>query len=113
MADKFLVEKRQSFLTYVASKTLVFAKNTDLLYDRLDDFFGKAKEAFTKLSKDIKHAEPEELFMGGNEFREQLSGFTVLSQDAHKDAPNLVEFHSKPQPSFNKKFDLLMTFLKK
>ena len=108
MADKFLVEKRQSFLTYVASKTLVFAKNTDLLYDRLDDFFGKAKEAFTKLSKDIKHTEPEELFMGGNEFREQLSGFTVLSQDAHKDAPNLVEFHSKPQPSFNKKFDLLI-----
>jgi len=108
MADKFLIEKRQSFLTYVSSKTIVFAKNTDLLYDRLDDFFDKAKEAFTKLSTDIKHAEPEELFMGGKEFSQQLSEFTVLSQDAHRDAPNLVEFHSKPQPSFNKKFDLLI-----
>ncbi|WP_396632418.1 transcription-repair coupling factor [Maribacter sp. R86514] len=108
MADKFLIDKRQSFLTYVSSNTLVFAKNTDFLFDRLDDFFEKAKEAFTKLSKDIKHAEPEELFMGGKEFNEQLSGFTLLTQDAKRDAPNLVEFHSKPQPSFNKKFDLLI-----
>ncbi|WP_423997017.1 transcription-repair coupling factor [Maribacter sp. IgM3_T14_3] len=108
MADKFLIEKRQSFLTYVSSKTLLFAKNTDFLYDRLDDFFEKAKEAFTKLSKDIKHAEPEELFMGGAEFREQLSGFTLLTQDAKRDAVEVVEFHSKPQPSFNKKFDLLI-----
>ena len=108
MADKFLIDKRQSFLTYVSSNTLVFAKNTDFLFDRLDDFFEKAKEAFTKLSKDIKHAEPEELFMGGKEFNEQLSGFTLLTQDAKRDAPNLIEFHSKPQPSFNKKFDLLI-----
>eukprot|EP01093_Parvamoeba_rugata_P005440 TRINITY_DN1810_c0_g1_i2.p1 TRINITY_DN1810_c0_g1~~TRINITY_DN1810_c0_g1_i2.p1 ORF type:complete len:509 (+),score=113.57 TRINITY_DN1810_c0_g1_i2:4148-5674(+) len=108
MADKFLIEKRQSFLTYVANNTLVFAKNTDLLYDRLDDFFNKAKEAFTKLSKDIKHAEPEELFMGGAEFKQQLAGFTLLTQYAKRDAEHLVEFHSKPQPSFNKKFDLVI-----
>ncbi|SEL59840.1 transcription-repair coupling factor [Maribacter orientalis] len=108
MANKFLTEKRQSFLTYVASKTLVFAKNTDLLYDRLDDFFEKAKEAFTKLSKDIKHAEPEELFMGGTEFRKHLSDFALLTQDAKRNSESLIEFHTKPQPSFNKKFDLLI-----
>jgi transcription-repair coupling factor (superfamily II helicase) len=108
MANKFLTEKRQSFLTYVASKTLVFAKNTDLLYDRLNDFFEKAKEAFTKLSKDIKHAEPEELFMGGTEFRKHLSDFTLLTQNATRNFESQVEFHTKPQPSFNKKFDLLI-----
>ena len=108
MANKFLTEKRQSFLTYVASKTLVFAKNTDFLYNRLDDFFEKAKEAFTKLSKDIKHAEPEELFMGGTEFRKHLSDFTLLTQDSKRNSESLVEFHTKPQPSFNKKFDLLI-----
>jgi transcription-repair coupling factor (superfamily II helicase) len=108
MANKFLTEKRQSFLTYVASKTLVFAKNTDLLYDRLDDFFNKAKEAFTKLSKDIKHAEPEELFMGGKEFRKHLSDFTLLTQDSKRNAESIIEFNTKPQPSFNKKFDLLI-----
>ncbi|MBQ4913761.1 transcription-repair coupling factor [Maribacter sp. MMG018] len=108
MADKFLIEKRQSFLSYVASKTLVFAKNTDLLYGRLDDFFEKAKEAFLKLSKDIKHAEPEELFMGGTAFKNHLSDFTLLTMDSHRDVSEVVEFRTKPQPSFNKKFDLLI-----
>jgi transcription-repair coupling factor (superfamily II helicase) len=108
MANKFLVEKRQSFLTYVAPKTLVFSKNTDLLYARLDDFFEKAKEAFTKLSKDIKHAQPEELFMGGTEFKKHLSDFTLLTMDSQREASNSIEFNTKPQPSFNKKFDLLI-----
>ncbi len=108
MANKFLVEKRQSFLTYVAPKTLVFSKNTDLLYARLDDFFEKAKEAFKKLSKDIKHAQPEELFMGGSEFKKHLSDFTLLTMDSQREASNSIEFNTKPQPSFNKKFDLLI-----
>ena len=39
VANKFLEEKRESFLNYIASKTIVFSKNTDLLFGRLDDFF--------------------------------------------------------------------------
>ena len=46
--------------------------------------------------------------MGGAEFKQQLAGFTLLTQYAKRDAEHLVEFHSKPQPSFNKKFDLLI-----
>ena len=108
MANKFLVEQRQSFLSYVADKTLVFSKNTDLLFGRLDDFFEKAKEAFSKLSKDIKHAQPEELFMGGTEFKNHLSNFILLTMDSQKDESKVITFNTKPQPSFNKKFDLLI-----
>ncbi len=108
MANKFLVEQRQSFLTYVASDTLVYTKNTDLLLGRLDDFFEKANEAFSKLSEDIKHASPEELFMSGGAFKEHLQNFTVLSGDISKGDQNVFEFNTKPQPSFNKKFDLLI-----
>ncbi|MGC1515405.1 MAG: transcription-repair coupling factor [Maribacter sp.] len=108
MANKFLLEKRQGFLSYIASNTLVFSKNTDLLFGRLDDFFDKAKEAFSRLSEDIKHAQPEELFMGGIEFKKNLRGFKLLSMDAQKDETNTINFHTKPQPSFNKKFDLLI-----
>lgn len=108
MANKFLVEQRQSFLSYVADKTLVFSKNTDLLFGRLDDFFEKAKEAFSKLSKDIKHAQPEELFMGGTEFKKHLSNFILLTMDSQKDESKVITFNTKPQPSFNKKFDLLI-----
>jgi len=108
MANKFLIEKRQSFLNYVSSKTLVFSKNSDLLYGRLDDFFEKAKEAFSKLSENISHAQPDDLFMGGAEFKKQLSEFTTVVMDSQKDESETIEFHTKPQPSFNKKFDLLI-----
>ncbi|MFX0555679.1 transcription-repair coupling factor [Maribacter sp. CXY002] len=111
MANKFMAEKRQSFLTYVSSKTLVYVKNTDLLFARLDDFFKKAKEAFLTLSTDIKHAEPNELFVNGNVLREKLNDFTVLNSDSGKDKTPSITFSTKPQPSFNKKFNLLISNL--
>lgn len=108
MANKYLLEQRQSFLRYIASNTLVYSKNTDLLFGRLNDLFEKAKEAFSKLSKDIKHASPEELFMSGTAFKDQLQNFLLLNADSQKNDQNIFEFDAKPQPSFNKKFDLLI-----
>ncbi len=111
VADKFLQEKRESFLRYISPKTLVFSKNTDLLFDRLDDFFEKAKEAFDKLSKEIKHAAPEALFMNADYFKEQLGSFGLLTASVTgtiAEPWNEILFHTRPQPSFNKKFDLLI-----
>ena len=109
MANKFLEERRESFLQYIAPKTIVFSKNTALLFDRLDDFFQKAVDAFSKLSKDIQHAAPEELFLHGKGFQEQINGFGLITMKT----PTTVEtqtitFNTTPQPSFNKKFDLLI-----
>ena len=53
--NKFLEEKRQSFLKYISSKTVVFIKNSELNNDRLDKLFAKAKEAFKNLKGEIKH----------------------------------------------------------
>jgi transcription-repair coupling factor (superfamily II helicase) len=112
VANKFLEEKRESFLKYISPKTIVFGKNTELLFDRLDDFFSKAKEAFTKLSEDIKHAKPEELFLNSVQFKEQLKDFGLVSFGTNSQqnisAKINLKFKTKPQPSFNKKFDLLI-----
>jgi len=114
VANKFLTEKRQPFLSYISEKTIVFAKNTSLLFSRLDDFYEKAQEAFAKLSKDIKHAEPEELFLTSSAFRKQLQSFGVISATLNDHNGNdlstalEVTFDTAPQPSFNKKFDLLV-----
>ncbi|MFS4454881.1 transcription-repair coupling factor [Maribacter sp. 2304DJ31-5] len=111
VADKFLEEKRESFLKYIAPKTVVFAKNTSLLFGRLDDFFSKAKETFKKLSKEIKHARPEELFLNAEAFNAQLNDFPLISfgiSDPANAQNKIVEFNTRPQPSFNKKFDLLI-----
>ena len=70
--NKALEEKRDTFLKYIASNTLVFIKNRSLFYDRIDKNFTKAEEAFTKLSEEIKHATPAELFCTGEVLKTQL-----------------------------------------
>lgn len=114
VANKFLEEKRESFLKYISPSTIFFAKNTELLFDRLDDFFAKAKEEFSKLSADIKHAAPEELFLNSIQIKSQLEHFSLIELGGNNS--NKVEeiaFHTKPQPSFNKKFNLLIENLNK
>ncbi|NHF60608.1 transcription-repair coupling factor [Flavobacteriaceae bacterium TP-CH-4] len=121
VADKFLQEKRESFLRYISPSTLVFTKNIDMLSDRLDDFFEKAKEAFGTLSEVIERATPEELFMNGHSFQKQLQGFGLISFGASTTSLPIngstgatemgttdIIFNTKPQPAFNKKFDLLI-----
>ena len=61
--NKFFQENRESFLDYISEKTVVFIQNTEGLLSQLDKQFAKAEEAFDKLSKDIKHARPEQLFL--------------------------------------------------
>ena len=78
MANKFLEEKRESFLQYISPKTVVFAKNTDLILKRLDDFFLKAEETFTRLNSELKHAEPLELFVDGPQLGTQLQRYQVI-----------------------------------
>lgn len=112
--NKFLDESRESILKYISPNTIVFSKNLNLLYDRLDSFFEKAEEAFTKLSEDIKHARPSELFTTSGLIRQELGHFTVLEIDGdfrkqkNREDVETIVFDTRPQPSFNKKFELLI-----
>ncbi|MFD2100563.1 transcription-repair coupling factor [Flagellimonas iocasae] len=109
--NKFLEESRESFLKYISPKTLVFAKNPALIYDRIDSFFAKAEESFAKLSKEIKHAEPKELFVDSALLKLQLEDFSLVEiNSGNTDISTALDvtFNTKPQPSFNKKFDLLI-----
>ncbi|NNL32421.1 MAG: transcription-repair coupling factor, partial [Flavobacteriaceae bacterium] len=113
VANKFLEESRQSFLKYIASKTVVFAKNSDLMFDRIDSLYDKAIEAFETLPKELKHAEPQELFCNSSLLKKQLLEFNMVcfGQSSYFNATNILTFHTVPQPSFNKQFDLLISNL--
>ncbi|SFN52398.1 transcription-repair coupling factor (superfamily II helicase) [Salegentibacter flavus] len=108
--DKHLDEIRDSFLRYISNQTVVFVKNLDLLTAQADKLFSKAKEAFQKLSEEVKHSEPEALFCDGQLIKSQLQEYTVveLSNQAYMEPEKVIEFQTKPQPSFNKQFDLLI-----
>ena len=107
--NKTLQEKRESFLQYIASNTVIFLKNKDLLIGKLDKLFDRAESAFSELSKELNHARPIDLFCNGNFIQNQLSDFRVASFETYTsgDRP-IIDFITKAQPSFNKQFDLLI-----
>jgi transcription-repair coupling factor (superfamily II helicase) len=107
--NKTLQEKRESFLQYITSSTVVFIKNSDLLIGKLDKLFGRAESAFSELSKELNHAKPIDLFCNGSFIQNQLSNFRVASFETYTsgDRP-IIDFIIKAQPSFNKQFDLLI-----
>ncbi|MHB0755198.1 transcription-repair coupling factor [Polaribacter sp. M15] len=107
--NKALQEKRESFLKYISSKTIIFTKNTELLSNSLDKFFSKADVAFKELSKEIKHAKPSELFCDGSFIKKQLQDFTLVNfGNPNSDEKSDIVFNTQPQPSFNKQFNLLI-----
>lgn len=112
VANKFLEEKRQSFLKYIAQKTVVCFKNADLFFSRIDDFYTKAEDAFKTLSSEIKHAEPNELFSNSTLLKKQLLDFSIIEFGTtsvfNNSADNSINFNTTPQPSFNKQFNLLI-----
>ena len=122
--NKHLQEKRESFLKYISSKTVIFSKNKELLFGQLDKLFEKAKTAFSETKGELKLAEPKELFCNGKLIKEQLNNYslvefggsrhTELDSVSYDEIPkqvrndNQIKFNVSPQPSFNKQFDLLI-----
>ncbi len=120
VANKFLEEKRQSFLKYIAQKTVVCFKNADLFFSRIDAFYTKAEAAFKALSSEIKHAQPNELFSNSALLKKQVLDFSIIefgttamlsNQDlaiAERSRSHEIAFNTTPQPAFNKQFNLLI-----
>ena len=111
--NKFFQENRESFLDYISAKTVIFIQNTEDFLSQLDKQFGKAEEAFAKLSQEIKRSSPEQLFLNQAEFIKRALDFSIveLSSKAIFRTTKKIEFHIQPQPSFNKQFDLLLNNL--
>lgn len=111
--NKFFQENRESFLDYISAKTVIFIQNTEDFLSQLDKQFGKAEEAFAKLSQEIKRSSPEQLFLNQAELIKRALDFSIveLSSKAIFRTTKKFEFHIQPQPSFNKQFDLLLNNL--
>ncbi|WP_296380242.1 transcription-repair coupling factor [Winogradskyella sp.] len=137
VANKLIAEQRESFLKYISNKTVVFAKNTPLLFSRIDEFYGKAVEAFNALSKEIQHASPDELFCNSELLKRQFLEYSlvefgsnslfvnVIANEVKQSVSNkeiamsqvprndVITFNTEPQPAFNKQFNLLIEDLNK
>jgi len=107
---------RESFLKYIASKTVIFLKNEELFKSGIDKLFKKATNVFNELNSEIKRTKPEELFCNSALLQNQLLEFTTVSLSGKSNLKNAktalnetaIIFQTKPQPSFNKQFNLLI-----
>ncbi|MEC4113694.1 transcription-repair coupling factor [Myroides pelagicus] len=108
--NKFSTETRESFFDYISEKTVIIAQNTALIVDQLDRLFDKATVIFEKLNKDLAHKSPENMFVNSTLFLDKIALLNYIELDDSKliEVNNTYEFHTKPQPSFNKQFDLLV-----
>ena len=115
---KRLEEVRESFLKYISNNTVIFTKDLELLSAQMDKLFSKAVEAFKDLSEEVKHGTPGELFCDSNLLKEQMQEYTLVemsgrgSELVSGSAVETIQFKTKPQPSFNKHFDLLIQNLR-
>ncbi|MCB0464151.1 MAG: DEAD/DEAH box helicase, partial [Aequorivita sp.] len=107
--NKMVDESRESFLKYIASKTVVFLKNEELFSSAIDNLFKKANKAFNAIDSEIKRAKPSELFCTPALLKQQLEEFTTVHlKNSSVSSSNSISFSTRPQPSFNKQFNLLI-----
>ncbi|MFY7810220.1 MAG: transcription-repair coupling factor [Flavobacterium sp.] len=109
LESKFIEEKRQSFLEFIPQNTLIVTQKTKIIQEQLNHFFEKANSSYQNLSKEIKHLSPEELFINGTLFLQQLELFSVIELNGQNifNTKNIFKLNMQPQPSFNKQFELL------
>ena len=107
---KLLQEKRESLLDYISKSTIIWFKDINLTLDIIDKSYQKATDSFDEVIQGAQVvSNPKELFETKAYFEKSLSNFRVVEfgkQFYFKDA-QLYHFQTKPQPSFNKNFELL------
>ncbi len=84
--NKFMKESRVSFLKYISPDTVLFVNDPDVLHQRIESFFEKAKEAFKDLRTETNHAQPLELFINSSLLETELEEFAMVTFQGKTDA---------------------------
>ncbi len=111
--DRKIIEKRISFISYLPASTVIWFDNINFSSDRIGFEYDRAKEIFNKDENEFSNLSPSALFTDNKEFNREILDYSIIEFGHHfffKDAEK-VTFRTKPQPSFNKNFDLLIADL--
>lgn len=111
--NKSVQEHRNSFIKTLGEQTLVFTKDFDLFAPKIDRLFEKATEYYHNLSGEVKHLPPQDLFCQSHEIISQLEELYLLKINSlsGNSTEKTIDFQMRPQPSFNKRFELLISHL--
>ena len=113
--SKVAGEQRTSFLSLLPEETLIFVQDFELFAPKWEKMYQKAQEAFATLKGEIAHLPPEELFCNAQEGLRDFAQRYVVRVNPHNPQGIVgkgVSFAMRPQPSFNKRFELLIEHFK-
>lgn len=102
-------EENVSFIDFIGSSTTVWLASYDQALHTLEAEYKKALTIFNGLNPEVNHTTPSDLFLHPTDFKQRMDEMTVVEfgADQHFRADRKIDFDFKPQPSFNKNFDLL------
>lgn len=108
--DEFLTsDGTGSLLTFLGSSTNLWFSGYDHSISILESAYEKAEKIFTQLGVDTRRTVPKTLFYSGKEMAEEIKEHSIIEwgPEYHFKAEQTLRFEFQPQPSFNKKFELL------
>ncbi len=110
---RLLQEVRESFLDYLPGNTKIWVKDYQRTLDVIEQYFEKASQSFQQITASTEDTQvvlkPEMLFETSSSMEDGLDKYVTIEfgNRFHKRADFTFEYDAKPQPSFNKNFDLL------
>jgi len=111
--NKLQHESRESFFDFISEKTSIWIKDVQQAIDIVQRNYDKANTEYEKLQGQSGGNNlitvPEKLFEKGSSINSHLKKFQLVEfgRNFYYPSEHLFSFHFKPQPSFNKEFNIL------
>ena len=114
MQERAFIEERESILQYLPESTTIWIENMSFFATQIDKEYERAIENFEKISEGKQQLTPAQLFSKADELLDNLKRRITIefAQSSKLNALKTIEFHTQPQPVFNKNFNLLIEDLK-
>ena len=113
--NKLAGEQRTSFLSLLPEDTLIFTQDFELFAPKWERMYQKAQEAFQTLTGEVAHLPPEALFSDAYQATKEFESHYLIKINPYapqEETGEEVDFALRPQPSFNKRFELLIEHFK-
>ncbi len=108
--NKFLLKQRQSFLEFISNQSTIWTYDSKLIQSELKKYYKEAQKIFKELpDTGVAHLPPNEMYLFHKDFDQQVESFNLIEIGDHTnyEMNHEITFQLKPQPSFNKNFELL------
>lgn len=115
---RLLKEEREALFTFLPEDSIIWIKDYALTTEVIEESYSKVEAQFdTILAASGNSAlitSPDALFENKTSFEKSIEHFSLIEfgSQSHISKAEKIEIESKPQPSFNKEFNLLLDDLK-